>query len=36
MIIHIVEAGDTVYSISKQYGIPASRLVIDNALIPER
>ena len=36
MIIHTVEDGDTVYSISKQYGIPESRLVIDNALIPER
>lgn len=36
MVIHTVEDGDTVYSISKQYGIPESRLVIDNALSPER
>ena len=36
MIIHTVEDGDTIYSISKQYSVPESRIVVDNALIPEK
>ncbi len=32
MVIHIVQPGDSVYSIALQYGIPMSQLVIDNGL----
>ncbi len=31
-MIHTVKAGDTVYKIAKQYGVPMSRIVIDNGL----
>ncbi len=32
MIIHTVKSGDTVYSISKQYSVPESRIITDNDL----
>lgn len=32
MIIHIVTSGDTVYSLSKQYSVPESRIITDNFL----
>lgn len=32
MVIHIVTAGETVYSIARQYGIPLSQLTVDNGL----
>lgn len=32
MIIHVVQSGETVYSISRKYGIPMQRLIDDNAL----
>ena len=34
MIIHIVTSGDTIYSISKEYSIPATRIITDNFLDP--
>ncbi len=34
MDIHIVAAGETVYSIARQYGIPLSQLTVDNGLSP--
>ncbi len=36
MIIHTVESGDTIYSISKQYGITSTRIITDNFLNPEK
>jgi len=30
--IHTVQRGDTVYSIARQYGVPASRIITDNML----
>lgn len=33
MIIHVVKQGDTIRSIADQYGVSASRLVIDNGLL---
>ena len=27
MVIHIVEAGETVYSIAQEYGVPVSQIV---------
>lgn len=32
MILHTVEKGDSVYSISKKYGVPPSRIISDNDL----
>ena len=32
MLIHIVRPGETVYGIARQYGISASRILIDNGL----
>lgn len=32
MIIYTVKPGDTLYSISRAFGIPAGRLIIDNDL----
>ncbi len=32
MTIHTVSAGETIHSISEQYGVPESRIVADNAL----
>lgn len=36
MIIHTVKPEDTIYSISKQYGIPEIRIITDNSLDPEK
>lgn len=36
MIIHTVAKGDTIYSISKQYSIPESRIITDNFLNPTK
>ena len=36
MIIHTVKSGDTIYSISKEYGIPATRIITDNFLDPTK
>ena len=33
MSIHTVQQGDSVYSIARQYGVPASRIITDNMLI---
>lgn len=36
MIIHVVQPGDTIYSIAEKYGVPAARLIQDNGLtMPE-
>ena len=32
MIIHVVKAGDSLYSISRRYGVPASRIASDNEI----
>lgn len=32
MTIHTVEEGESVYSISRRYGVPVSRIIIDNML----
>lgn len=32
MIIHVVKAGDSLYSISRRYGVPMSRIASDNEL----
>ena len=32
MIIHTVASGESVYSIARRYGVPASRIIIDNEL----
>ncbi|HOR85434.1 MAG TPA: LysM peptidoglycan-binding domain-containing protein [Bacillota bacterium] len=32
MIIHVVKAGDSLYSISRRYGIPVSRIASDNGI----
>lgn len=32
MVIHVVKEGDTLASISSQYGVPAARIVIENEL----
>lgn len=32
MVIHIVRRGDTVYSIAREYGVSASRILTDNGL----
>lgn len=32
MVIHVVQAGETVYALSREYGVPASQIVIDNGL----
>lgn len=36
MIIHTVKSSDTIYSISKQYGIPEIRIITDNFLDPTK
>ena len=36
MIIYTVKPGDTLYSISRTFGIPAGRLIIDNDLSSDR
>lgn len=37
MVIHIVKAGETLYSLSREYGVPVSLLSLDNGLeVPER
>lgn len=37
MVIHVVSAGDTLYSVSLEYGVPMSLLALDNGLeAPER
>ena len=33
MQIHTVQRGDSVYSIARQYGVPASRIITDNMLM---
>ena len=33
MFIHVVKKGDTLYSISREYNVPVSKLIHDNALI---
>ena len=33
MSIHTVQQGDSVYSIARQYGVPASRIITDNMLM---
>ena len=33
MRIHTVQRGDSVYSIARQYGVPASRIITDNMLM---
>ena len=35
MIIHVVQAGETINSIADQYGITSARLIQDNGLIPQ-
>lgn len=36
MVIHIVQPGDTVYSLARRYGVPESQILIDNAIrLPE-
>ena len=32
MIIHVVQPGDTLYSIARTYGVTVSKLVQDNGL----
>lgn len=32
MIIHVVKAGDSLYSISKRYGVPVSKIASDNEI----
>lgn len=32
MIIHVVKAGDSLYSISRRYGVPTARIVSDNEI----
>lgn len=32
MVIYVVQAGDTVSSLSREYGVPASQIIIDNGL----
>ena len=32
MIIHVVRAGDSLYSISRRYGVPIERIASDNEL----
>ncbi|MDD3706066.1 MAG: glycosyl hydrolase family 18 protein [Clostridiaceae bacterium] len=32
MIIHVVKAGDSLYSISRRYGVPVDRIAFDNEL----
>jgi spore germination protein len=34
--IHVVTQGDTVYSIAKTYGVPASSIISINAIKPNR
>lgn len=36
MIIHTVTPGDSIYSISKQYGVPESRIITENLLDPTK
>lgn len=37
MVIHVVRQGDSVYSIARRYGVPASKIISDNELEnPER
>lgn len=36
MAIHIVQAGDTVYSIARQYGVSAQRILSDNGILNPR
>ena len=36
MIIHTVASGDTIFSISKQYSVPESRIITDNYLNPTK
>ena len=36
MIIHTVGSSDTIYSISKQYGVPEVRIITDNFLDPTK
>lgn len=36
MIIHTVTPSDSIYSISKQYGIPETRIITDNFLNPSK
>ena len=36
MIIHTVTPSDTIYSVSKQYGIPEARIITDNFLDPTK
>ena len=36
MIIHTVAKGDTIYSVSKQYSVPESRIITDNFLDPTK
>lgn len=35
MEIHVVAAGETLFSIAEQYGVPLSRLATENGLMPE-
>lgn len=32
MIIHVVRRGDSIYSISRRYGVPAQKIIDDNAI----
>ena len=32
MDIHVVRPGDTLYELAYQYGVPMSRLILDNQL----
>ncbi len=37
MVIHVVKAGDTLYSLALDYGVPVSLIALDNGLeVPER
>ncbi len=35
MEIHVVQAGDTLFSVAERYGIPLSRLAAENGLMPD-
>lgn len=36
MVIHVVKAGDSLYSISRRYGVPVDKIVSDNELDPSK
>lgn len=36
MVIHVVKAGDSLYSISRRYGVPVAKIASDNGLLPSQ